>query len=40
VINNQNVYVKVFDISTFGGRFYGGDEGINNLTFTFKTPLK
>jgi hypothetical protein len=27
-------------MSTFGGRFYGGDDGINNLTFTFKTPLK
>ena len=40
VVNNQNIYVKVFDISTFGGRFYGGDEGVNNLTFTFKTPLK
>lgn len=40
VVNAQNPYVKVFDISTFGGRFYGGDEGIDNLTFTFKTPLK
>lgn len=40
VVNHNNTYVKVFDISTFGGRFYGGDEGINALTFTFKTPLK
>jgi len=30
----------VFDISTFGGRIYGGDEGLDNLTFTFDTPLK
>lgn len=40
VINKDVLYVKVFDVSTFGGRFYGGDSGINNLTFTFDTPLK
>lgn len=41
VVNTQNTHVKVFDISTFGGRFYGGDrDGINKLTFTFDTPLK
>ena len=39
VVNNQNTYNKVFDITTFGGRFYGGDD-LSNLTFTFDTPLK
>ena len=39
VVNNQNVYNKVFDIATFGGRFYGGDN-LSNLTFSFDTPLK
>lgn len=41
VVNKESSYNKVFDISTFGGRFYGGDKrGIDKLTFTFKTPLK
>lgn len=41
VINKVNTIVKVFDITTFGGRFYKGkNEGLNNLTFTFDTPLK
>lgn len=39
VINSQNMFPKVFDIQTFGGRFYGGDN-ISNLTFDYKTPLK
>lgn len=41
VVNKGNSYNKVFDIVTFGGRFYGGDDSdINNLTFQFDTPLK
>ena len=41
VVNKANAYNKVFDITTFGGRFYGGeDAGIDNLTFKFDTPLK
>jgi len=39
VVNNNVQYPKVFDISTFGGRFYGGDN-LNNITFDFYTPLK
>ena len=39
VVNNNAQYPKVFDISTFGGRFYGGDN-LNNITFDFHTPLK
>ena len=39
VTNNNSTYTKVFDITTFGGRFYGGDD-LSNLTFTFDTPLK
>lgn len=39
VVNKQNTYVKTFDITTFGGRFYGGDN-MNNITFIFDTPLK
>ena len=39
VINNQNMFPKVFDIQTFGGRFYGGDD-VHNLQFDYKTPLK
>lgn len=41
VVNNNNTYTKVFDIITFGGRFYGGDDsGVNHLSFKFNTPLK
>lgn len=41
VVNKGNGYNKVFDITTFGGRFYGGDEGgVDKLTFKFDTPLK
>jgi hypothetical protein len=41
VVNKANAYNKVFDITTFGGKFYGGeDAGIDNLTFKFNTPLK
>lgn len=41
VVNKNNTMVKVFDITTFGGRFYGGDtEQLNNLSFDFRTPLK
>ena len=41
VVNNHNTYTKVFDITTFGGRFYGGNNsGVNHLSFKFKTPLK
>lgn len=40
VVNKANGYNKVFDITTFGGRFYGGDSGLSNLTFKFDTPLK
>lgn len=39
VVNANSQYPKVFDISTFGGRFYGGDD-LNNITFDFYTPLK
>lgn len=39
IVNNANTYTKVFDICTFGGRFYGGDD-LSNITFTFDTPLK
>lgn len=41
VVNKANAYNKVFDITTFGGRFYGGENaGVDNLTFKFSTPLK
>lgn len=39
VVNNNVQYPKVFDISTFGGRFYGGND-LSNITFDFYTPLK
>ena len=39
VVNSNAQYPKVFDISTFGGRFYGGDN-LQNITFNFYTPLK
>lgn len=49
VVNKDSQYNKVFDIQTFGGRFYGGNttdplnENINplrKLYFGYKTPLK
>ena len=41
IVNKNSSIPKVFDISTFGGRFYGGDDyGVSRLTFTFDTPLK
>lgn len=49
VVNKDSQYNKVFDIQTFGGRFYGGNttdplnENINPLSklyFGYKTPLK
>lgn len=38
-VNNNPQYNKVFDITTYGGRFYGGDN-LSNITFDFNTPLK
>lgn len=40
VVNPNAQFVKTFDIMTFGGRFYGGDENLSKLKFTFNTPLK
>lgn len=41
VVNKNSSMVKTFDISTFGGRFYGGDDGdIDDISFEFRTPLK
>lgn len=46
VVNYQPTYNKVFDIQTFGGRFYEGsgyittDEKELGLSFDYKTPLK
>ena len=41
VVNSQNMFPKVFDIQTFGGRFYGGEHNdIDVLRFDYKTPLK
>lgn len=43
VVNTDSMYNKVFDITTFGGRFYGGEltsSAFQALRFTFKTPLK
>ena len=39
VVNKDSQYNKVFDITTFGGRFYGGDD-LRTLKFKFNTPLK
>ena len=38
VVNKDSIYNKVFDIQTFGGRFYKGDK--SQLKFDYKTPLK
>ena len=38
VVNKDSMYNKVFDIQTFGGRFYKGDK--SHLKFDYKTPLK
>ena len=41
IVNKDPIYNKVFDVQTFGGRFYGGDdEDLVNLNFDYKTPLK
>ena len=41
IVNKDPVYNKVFDVQTFGGRFYGGDdEDLVNLNLDYKTPLK
>ena len=41
VVNKDSMYNKVFDITTFGGRFYGGETSdLTPLRFTFRTPLK
>ena len=37
-VNKDASYNKVFDIQTFGGRFYKGDT--TPLKFEYKTPLK
>lgn len=39
VVNTEATMPKVFDIQTFGGRFYGGDD-ISYLQFKYNTPLK
>lgn len=39
VVNTEATMPKVFDIQTFGGRFYGGDN-ISDLQFKYNTPLK
>lgn len=39
VVNTEATMPKVFDIQTFGGRFYGGDD-ISDLQFKYNTPLK
>lgn len=39
VVNTEATMPKVFDIQTFGGRFYGGDN-VSALQFKYNTPLK
>lgn len=39
VVNKNSTFVKTFDIQTFGGRFYGGDE-FKDIKFEYNTPLK
>lgn len=39
VVNTEATMPKVFDIQTFGGRFYGGDD-VSALQFKYNTPLK
>ena len=39
VVNVNNRYNKVYDIQTFGGRFYGGDN-LSSIKFEYDTPLK
>lgn len=39
VVNINNIYNKVYDIQTFGGRFYGGDN-LSSIKFEYDTPLK
>ena len=41
VVNRNNTLPKTFDITTFGGRVYGGEKPqLQMLKFTFNTPLK
>lgn len=41
VVNKDPMYVKTFDIQTFGGRFYGGEmEDLKDLILDYYTPLK
>ena len=37
VVNKDSTYNKVFDIQTFGGRFYEGD--VSHLSMSYSTPL-
>lgn len=39
VVNKDSWNTKTFDIQTFGGRLYGGDD-LNKLKFVYNTPLK
>lgn len=39
VVNSEATMPKVFDIQTFGGRFYGGNN-VSSLQFKYNTPLK
>lgn len=38
VVNKEPTYNKVFDIQTFGGRFYGGN--VEGIDINYYTPLK
>lgn len=37
IVNKDSTYNKVFDLQTFGGRFYKGDT--SNLNMIYHTPL-
>lgn len=39
VVNASSDFNKVFDIQTFGGRLYGGED-LNAIIFKYNTPLK
>jgi len=38
-VNKNPQATKTFDIQTFGGRFYGGED-LSDIIFSYKTPLK